>query len=357
MEKLERLQDECKDEEEARVRLLQYLVPDVHVDTTDTSLKLLENGMSSNNEKEEDNDDSPSSTTSATTVLPNLRSCYHARYAFVSDGETCAPYNYTKRHQTANMVGKAAIVTGSRVKIGYQVCLKLLHAGATVVATTHLPNNAVSSYRREADFETWGDRLKVYGLELRDVVGLEAFTRYLRVTYGDTGIDVLIKNACQTVRRPGGYYAPLVQKEEELWRSGDETHRNVLGGCINFERIRRRLVVTDHSSRHDVHATIANNGGSFPTLGPSTMLVGGGNGTLSMQDTNTEFDPATGEMCHDIVTNQKKATTNDDDYVPFESTGIAHSAAMSQMAILPDDVGVDERVMPKGLSDINGQQQ
>ena len=357
VEKLEKLQDECKDEEEARVRLLQYLVPDGHVDTTITGLKImLENGMSSTTEeKVEDNDDSPPSTT---TVLPKLRSCYSCKVRFrimhhFYDQlcETCAPYNYTKRHQTANMVGKVAIVTGSRVKIGYQVCLKLLRAGATVVATTRFPNNAVSSYRRESDFDVWGDRLKVYGLDLRDVIGLEAFTRYLRVTYGDTGIDVLINNACQTVRRPGGYYAPLVQKEEELWRSGDEAHRNVLGGCMDFERIRRRLVVADHSSSNDVHATIANGGGSFPTLGPSTMLVGGGNDTLSMQDTVTEFDSATGEKCHDIVTNQKKS-----DYVPFESTGIAHSAAMSQMAILPDDVGVDERVMPKGLSDINGQQ-
>jgi NAD(P)-dependent dehydrogenase (short-subunit alcohol dehydrogenase family) len=372
VEKLEKLQDDCKDEEEGRVRLLQYLVPDGHVDTTvTTGLKLLENGMNSTAEKEEDNNDdsltaTPTTTSSTTTVLPKLRSCYSCKVRFRNMHhfydqlcETCAPYNYTKRHQTANMVGKVAIVTGSRVKIGYQVCLKLLRAGATVVATTRFPNNAVSSYRREADFDVWGDRLKVYGLDLRDVVGLEAFTHYLRVTYGNTGIDVLINNACQTVRRPGGYYTPLVQKEEELWSSGDETHRNVLGGCMDFERIRRRLVVADQSSCNDVqHAMIAN-GGSFSTLGLTSKQVGGGNDTSTMKDNDIEFDPATGETYQCIIAKQKQTIStknDDDDYVPFESTGIAHSAAMSQMTILPDDVGVDERVMPKGLSDINGQQ-
>jgi hypothetical protein len=49
-------------------------------------------------------------------------------------------------------------------------------------------------------------------------------------------------------------------------------------------------------------------------------------------------------------------TINGNDNIPFEATGISHSAAMSQMAILPEDVGIDEKVMPSGLSDINGQQ-
>jgi NAD(P)-dependent dehydrogenase (short-subunit alcohol dehydrogenase family) len=102
------------------------------------------------------------------------------------------------------------------------------------------------------------------------------------------------------------------------------------------------------------------NGGGFPTLGlTSSKQVGGCNDTSRMQDNDIEFDPATGETYQCIIAKQKQTIStknDDDDYVPFESTGIAHSAAMSQMTILPDDVGVDERVMPKGLSDINGQQ-
>jgi len=59
----------------------------------------------------------------------------------------CAPFNYDKRNQTADLTGTVAVVTGSRVKIGFQVCLKLLRAGATVVATTRFPNNAVAAYK------------------------------------------------------------------------------------------------------------------------------------------------------------------------------------------------------------------
>ena len=98
-------------------------------------------------------------------------------------------------------------MTGSRVKIGFQTCLKLLRAGATVVATTRFPNAAAEAYRAEADFHDFADRLDIYGLDLRDVTGLEAFTRFLKLKYSN-GIDIVINNACQTVRRPRGYYMP-----------------------------------------------------------------------------------------------------------------------------------------------------
>ena len=41
---------------------------------------------------------------------------------------------------------------------------------------------------------------------------------------------------------------------------------------------------------------------------------------------------------------------------PFETTGLSHSAAMSQMIILPEDVGVNDDILPPGISDVNGQQ-
>jgi hypothetical protein len=56
----------------------------------------------------------------------------------------------------------------------------------------------------------------------------------------------------------------------------------------------------------------------------------------------------------ELVTKSAQSTTTDN--TPFETTGLSHSAAMSQMAIVPEDVGVDEKVMPSGLSDINGHQ-
>jgi NAD(P)-dependent dehydrogenase (short-subunit alcohol dehydrogenase family) len=41
---------------------------------------------------------------------------------------------------------------------------------------------------------------------------------------------------------------------------------------------------------------------------------------------------------------------------PFDSSGVSHSTAMSQMIILPEDVGVSDEILPPGVTDINGQQ-
>ena len=43
---------------------------------------------------------------------------------------TCAAFNYAKRTETADLSGRVALLTGGRVKIGYQAGLKLLRAGA-----------------------------------------------------------------------------------------------------------------------------------------------------------------------------------------------------------------------------------
>jgi hypothetical protein len=269
--------------------------------------------------------------------------------------ETCAPLNYAKRNQTADMSRKIAVVTGSRIKIGYQVVLKLLRAGCHVVATTRFPNCAVEQYKRECDFQDWKDRLHVYGLDLRDVTGLEAFTRYLKLKYGERGIDVLINNACQTVRRPGGYYLPLVEREGALWRGGDEDHKKILGGCLEFEQIRRRLVVEQHGEN------AGGEGGGVHLLPnksakPEVLRLG-----HELTGSNELMDAETLPDASQMVTKSSQSavtttTTNGNDNIPFEATGISHSAAMSQMAILPEDVGIDEKVMPSGLSDINGQQ-
>eukprot|EP00978_Attheya_sp_CCMP212_P017701 scaffold47461_cov45-Attheya_sp.AAC.2 len=50
------------------------------------------------------------------------------------------------------------------------------------------------------------------------------------------------------------------------------------------------------------------------------------------------------------------STLNATTAAPFDATGVSHSAAMSQMVILPEDVGVSSDILPPGLSDINGHQ-
>jgi NAD(P)-dependent dehydrogenase (short-subunit alcohol dehydrogenase family) len=156
-------------------------------------------------------------------MLETPRHCYvckveFRRVHFFYDAMCCdcGELNYAKRFQTAPLDGKVALITGARVKIGFQASLMLLRAGASVIATTRFPNDAAERYAREADFPKWGRRLQVHGLDLRHAPSVEIFARHIARTH--ERLDVLINNAAQTVRRPPGFYRHLL--EGELRRMG-----------------------------------------------------------------------------------------------------------------------------------------
>jgi NAD(P)-dependent dehydrogenase (short-subunit alcohol dehydrogenase family) len=123
----------------------------------------------------------------------------------------CADFNFAKRTEVADLRGRVALLTGGRVKIGYQAGLKLLRAGVHLLVTTRFPRDAADRYAREPDFGEWGHRLEVFGLDLRHTPSVEAFCRAL-VTTRDR-LDVIINNACQTVRRPPDFYAHMMAGE------------------------------------------------------------------------------------------------------------------------------------------------
>lgn len=125
----------------------------------------------------------------------------------------CAALNYAKRFQTADLTGQVALITGSRLKIGYQATLMLLRAGATVIATTRFPVDSALRYSKEKDYDAWKDRLRIYGLDLRHTPSVEIFCRYIEQKY--ERLDILINNAAQTVRRPAGFYAHLMENENK----------------------------------------------------------------------------------------------------------------------------------------------
>jgi len=124
----------------------------------------------------------------------------------------CGDYNYAKRFQTADLTGQVALVTGSRLKIGYHITLLMLRAGATVVATTRFPVDSATRYAKEEDFAEWGHRLKIHGLDLRHIPSVEIFCNFIEQQYDR--LDILINNAAQTVRRPSGFYKHLIENEE-----------------------------------------------------------------------------------------------------------------------------------------------
>ena len=94
----------------------------------------------------------------------------------------CAEFNFAKRTELADLRGRVALLTGGRVKIGYQAGLKLLRAGAQLIVTTRFPRDSAARYAREPDFAEWGDRLEIFGLDLRHTPSVEAFCRELLAT-------------------------------------------------------------------------------------------------------------------------------------------------------------------------------
>ena len=159
-------------------------------------------------------------TDSRSLVLKSPQNCYICKAEFTQlhffyDAmcPECAEFNYQKRFQTAPLDGQVALITGSRLKIGYQSVLKMLRAGANVIATTRFPIDAALRYSKEEDFEEWKDRLQIYGLDLRHTPSVEIFTRFIEQKYNR--LDILINNAAQTVRRPPGFYSHLMRNELE----------------------------------------------------------------------------------------------------------------------------------------------
>ncbi|HBB33642.1 MAG TPA: short-chain dehydrogenase, partial [Cyanobacteria bacterium UBA9273] len=125
----------------------------------------------------------------------------------------CAEFNYQKRQQRTNLVGRIALLTGGRIKIGYQMGLRLLRDGARVILITRFPHDCAYRYSREPDFEQWCDRLQIHGLDLRNIPAVETFVQDLVDT--ESALDIIINNAAQTIKRPLAFYQHLLQQEQE----------------------------------------------------------------------------------------------------------------------------------------------
>ncbi|MEO7073501.1 MAG: SDR family oxidoreductase [Rhodanobacter sp.] len=139
----------------------------------------------------------------------------------------CAAFNYAKRAETADLRGRVALLTGGRVKIGYQAGLKLLRAGAELIVTTRFPRDSAARYASEADFAQWGQRLQIFGLDLRHTPSVEAFCHELLATR--QRLDFIINNACQTVRRPPDFYAHMMAGETAALHDMPEHLRGLVG--------------------------------------------------------------------------------------------------------------------------------
>jgi NAD(P)-dependent dehydrogenase (short-subunit alcohol dehydrogenase family) len=164
------------------------------------------------------------------------RNCYVCKQSFAkmhryydSMCESCGEFNYAKREQTADLHGHCALITGARVKIGFQASLKLLRAGVHVIVTSRFPVDAVDRYSEEPDFTAFRERLEIHGLDLRHTPSVELFTQFLLERL--PRLDYLLNNACQTVRRPAGFFEHLLARESaplvalpDAWRGPLASH-------------------------------------------------------------------------------------------------------------------------------------
>jgi NAD(P)-dependent dehydrogenase (short-subunit alcohol dehydrogenase family) len=167
-------------------------------------------------------------------VADDLQHCYVCKQKYTAIHHfydqmcaECAEFNFLKRTERADLRGRMALLTGGRVKIGYQAGLKLLRCGAHLIVTTRFPRDSAARYAREPDFADWGNRLEIFGLDLRHTPSVEEFCRELLAT--KPRLDFIINNACQTVRRPPEFYAHMMEGERAAWADMSDTTRKLLG--------------------------------------------------------------------------------------------------------------------------------
>jgi NAD(P)-dependent dehydrogenase (short-subunit alcohol dehydrogenase family) len=139
----------------------------------------------------------------------------------------CAAFNFAKRTELADLRGRVALLTGGRVKIGYQAGIKLLRSGVHLIVTTRFPRDSAARYAAEPDFGDWGHRLEIFGLDLRHTPSVEAFCRELLATRDR--LDFIVNNACQTVRRPPEFYRHMMARETTTLHHMPEHARGLLG--------------------------------------------------------------------------------------------------------------------------------
>ncbi|MEO7109324.1 MAG: SDR family NAD(P)-dependent oxidoreductase [Polyangiaceae bacterium] len=217
--------------------------------------------------------------------LSQSRDCYVCKVAFRKVHPfydamcaPCAELNYAKRFQTASLVGRVALITGARIKIGFQAALMMLRAGAHVIVTTRFPRDAASRYAREPDFADWKDRLEVFGLDLRHVPSVEIFARYLTQT--KQRLDILINNAAQTVRRPPAFYTHMVDLEMAPYESLSRDVQSILKGheniksALSLETPREHLLTDTNGASNQGGSAIAHAEGfvAWSGDGPGTGI-------------------------------------------------------------------------------------
>jgi NAD(P)-dependent dehydrogenase (short-subunit alcohol dehydrogenase family) len=159
----------------------------------------------------------PAVNGSTAGTLVQARACYVCKQRYVELDAfyhqlcpACATRNRERRDARTDLRGRRALLTGGRAKIGMYIALRLLRDGADTTITTRFPRDAARRFAAMADSEDWLHRLRIVGIDLRDPGRVAALADEIAA---EGPLDILVNNACQTVRRSAAGYALLAQAE------------------------------------------------------------------------------------------------------------------------------------------------
>ncbi|HET6357277.1 SDR family NAD(P)-dependent oxidoreductase [Streptomyces sp.] len=123
----------------------------------------------------------------------------------------CAADNTARRALSTDLSGRRVLLTGGRVKIGFQLALMMLRDGAELLVTSRFPQDTLRRFAAVEGSRRWLDRLTVVAVDLRDPRQVLGLCERLRAD-GEP-LDILVNNAAQTIRRPPESYALLAAGE------------------------------------------------------------------------------------------------------------------------------------------------
>ncbi|MGW4880559.1 SDR family NAD(P)-dependent oxidoreductase [Streptomyces sp. NPDC004262] len=163
-------------------------------------------------------EDAPLAVTGAGGVFRRPRTCYVCKSPYRQvDGfyhrlcPDCAADNTARRALRTDLNGRRVLLTGGRVKIGFQLALMMLRDGAEVQVTSRFPHDTARRFDAVPGSAAWRDRLTVLAVDLRDPRQVLGLCEELRQE--GAPLDILVNNAAQTVRRPPEAYALLASGE------------------------------------------------------------------------------------------------------------------------------------------------
>ncbi|BCS82821.1 putative oxidoreductase [Cotonvirus japonicus] len=137
------------------------------------------------------------------------RQCYICRetiknihWFYLYQCQKCGDRSLEYRYKTRDLTGFNALVIGGRIKLGYQVVLKLLRAGCKVMITSRNVNSALEFYEQEPDYLEWKSRLIVFSKsfdlgQVRELI--PSLIQEINETFGENQLNILIQNAAQTI--------------------------------------------------------------------------------------------------------------------------------------------------------------